>query len=103
MNYYSGIGVLFLVLTHFYALSRKDLPSLARLFFHTLLVSLLFFWHLAPLVIYIVVMGARLLSQTCEHFREGKGLGRCILRGVILALPTVPARSALSCVPRCPR
>ncbi len=89
LNYYSGIGLAFLVLAHLDRLSRQERPSLAGLVLHAGLVALLFFWHLAAVFIYGAVAGCLILARTWPRLREKPwhGLGRAVLFG----WPLLPA------------
>lgn len=90
-NYYSGLGLTFAALAHFTRLMRRDRPTVLGLLLHTLLVSLLFLWHLAVWGNYGVVMGCILLAHCWDRLREVGGWGVCLRRAVVLALPSVPS------------
>lgn len=90
LNYYTGVGLAFLVLVHFTATSRKEPPGFLDLALHTALVSLLFFWHLSAVVIYGVVMA----SQNAIRLWQGWSAGTfkaSFTRAVLLSLPMLPS------------
>jgi hypothetical protein len=91
LNYYSGLGLAFLALVHFDFLCRQPNLRFSGLFVHTGLVTLLFFWHLAPLAIYGVLMSCHVLVDVWQRRQDGSPFGKCLLRGVLLMAPMVPA------------
>ena len=90
LNYYSSVGLAFLVLFHFGAISARKQPRALDLVFHTLLVTLLFLWHLAGFVIYGVVMGCQLTAKTWQGYRSKTPLWQNVVPQVFLALPALP-------------
>jgi hypothetical protein len=90
LNYYSGFGLTFLVLAHFVYLSRRERLSLRSLLLHSLLIALLFLWHLSLWGIYGVVMGCHWIA---DSRRWNRGIGQKLL----LLLPVLPSLGLLAC------
>lgn len=82
-NFYSGLGVMFAALAHFSRMLRRDRLHLVELLGHSLLVTLLFLWHLAVWGDYGLVMGCLLLGWWIERRR--------FLRALVLVLPSLPS------------
>jgi hypothetical protein len=91
LNYYSGMGLAFLALAHFDRLARAPRLALAPLLLHALVVLLLFFWHLAPWVVYCVIMECYLLVLSWDRYRAEGDFGAALARGLGLMLPLLPA------------
>ena len=90
LNYYSGLGLAFLVLAHFIHLNRKPRPGVVELAAHSFLVVLLFFWHLAALVVYGVLAGCYFLSDVASRRQDWKWNG-FLWRLAAFGLPMLPA------------
>lgn len=91
LNYYSGVGLAFLVLVHLLRLDRRPRPGVVGLLLHTALVTLLFFWHLAAVVIYAVVGGCLVVARLWCMYRAGRGGASVLRRGLLFAAPLLPA------------
>jgi hypothetical protein len=90
LNYYSGLGIAFLIVTHFLLILRADRPSVWQLGLHTLLVTLLFFWHLALWGVYGVIMFCHLAVDTRQR-RQRDQTSLPLERALRLLLPTLPS------------
>ena len=58
INYHSGIGISFFVLTHFLRIKDRRYIDFFDIFFHTTLVTLLYFWHLFAFGIYCIIVSS---------------------------------------------
>jgi hypothetical protein len=90
LNYYSGIGLTFLVIAHLRHLDQQVRPTIPFLVIHCLLVVLLFFWHLAAVFIYGVLLAVTVLIKLIDALRDGRGFFHSVMRAVILCLPMLP-------------
>lgn len=88
LNYYSGVGLAFLVLAHHVRLARRERVSAAGLLLHAALVVLLYFWHLAPWVLYCVIVGCRVAA---DLFRGPGGARSRLTCGALALAPLTPA------------
>lgn len=88
-NFYSGLGLTFAALAHFSRLLRR--PTIPGLLLHTLLVTLLFLWHLAVWGNYGVIMCCLLVAHCSARLREGAEWGATLRHAVILLLPSLPS------------
>jgi hypothetical protein len=91
LNYYSSVGLAFLVVVHLRYLDRRGKPTIQALLIHAALVVLLFFWHLAAVFIYGVLLAAISVTRLLDAWRRGQGLGRSVLHAGVLCLPVLPA------------
>jgi hypothetical protein len=91
LNYYSSIGLAFLAVVHFNSLSRQERPSPLGIVLHGVLVTLVFFWHLAAIAIYGVLIGSQVAVQAWLRYRNHVSLKSCILRALVLVAPMLPA------------
>jgi hypothetical protein len=91
LNYYSAVGLAFLVLFHFGVISSRKQPRAFDLLLHALLVASLFLWHLAGFVIYGIVMGARVAARLWQGYRDKLPLRQTVMPQVLLALPALPS------------
>lgn len=92
LNYFSGFGLAFLVLVHFEVLVREKRPIAVHVFIHALFVTTLFFWHLAALAIYAVVMACRVAVLLLYGLLdERQPVWRMLARGVVLSIPMLPS------------
>ncbi len=90
LNYYTGVGLAFLVLVHFIATARRTRPAVLALLLHAALVTLLFFWHLAAVLIYGVVMAAYNAEILWDSWRS-RTFKSGLMRAFVLSLPIVPS------------
>jgi hypothetical protein len=90
LNYYSGVGLTFFVVVHLRYLDRRSGPTIKPLLFHTALVVLLFFWHLAAVFIYGVFLAAVVLGRLADRWRSGPRVAGSVVRAVVLCLPMLP-------------
>jgi hypothetical protein len=91
LNFYSGVGLAFLVLAHHLRLNRQErLPPLGLLV-HALLVALLFLWHLAAWGTYGVLVGCHLLTDTVARCRRDGRPGPALARAALWGLAVVPS------------
>jgi hypothetical protein len=90
LNYYSGVGLAFLVAVHLRYLDRRGEPTIQSLLVHTVLVVLLFFWHLAAVFIYGVLLTVVVMTRLVDTWRSGYGVARSVMRGAVLCLPMLP-------------
>ena len=89
LNYYSAVGLAFLVLAHHLRLSSpQDRVPVGGLLLHAALVVLLYFWHLAPWVLYCVIVGCRVAA---DLFRGPDGVRRAYSAGACALAPLVPS------------
>ena len=91
LNYYSGLGLAFLTLTHYCSLRDRSSVLPRQLVLHTALVTLLFFWHLAPWGIYCVMMGCHTLVRGAEEYLRWRAIGPCLARAMLYALSVIPS------------
>jgi hypothetical protein len=82
LNFYSGFGLAFLILVHFTWIHRQERLPIGQMVLHAVLVTLLFFWHLAPWMIYVAIAGCHFLATAIVRYRNGERLraliGRCL-------------------------
>jgi hypothetical protein len=91
LNFYSGVGLAFLVLVHFTWLQANERPPVGQIVLHALLVALLFLWHLAPWMIYVVIALSHFLANSAVgYFRQGRR-SVMIRRGLVVAVTLVPS------------
>jgi hypothetical protein len=90
LNYYSGVGLAFLVAAHLRYLDQLARITISSLLIHTALVVLLFFWHLAAVVIYGVLLTVVVLTRLAEKWRSGHGVAQSVMRAAVLCLPMLP-------------
>lgn len=88
LNYYSAVGLAFLVLAHHLRLARRERVPVGGLLLHAALVVLLYFWHLAPWVLYCVIVGCRVAG---DLVRGPDGVRARLLRGARALAPIVPS------------
>jgi hypothetical protein len=93
LNYYSGFGLAFLVAVHLRYLDWRAQPTIQSLLVHTALVVLLFFWHLAAIFIYGVLLAVTVVTRLVDTWRSGQGFARSVLRATVLCLPMLPVIS----------
>jgi hypothetical protein len=91
LNYYSGFGLTFLVLTHYLRLAEMERIRPIELAAHALLIALLFLWHLAPWGLYGVIMACHALAGAWVQLRGGTGLAKALRRPLMFAAATVPS------------
>lgn len=91
LNYYSGVGLAFLVVVHLRRLDRQGRLSVAGLLVQTGLAALLFFWHLAAVFIYGVLAGTLALERGLAQRRAGRPLADCAAQAAMLLAPLIPA------------
>lgn len=90
LNYYSGVGLAFLVLVHLGRLSRSVSPPLSGLAVHALLLAGLFLWHLAAVVLYGAVAFCLVLERARALRQIGERPADCARYAIRLWLPMVP-------------
>jgi len=90
LNFYSGFGLAFLVLCHYLWLQQQTALRPWHLLLHTVLVAVLFLWHLSAWGIYGVLMGCRLLAGLVQTARE-KGVSACMRPLLTSVLPVLPS------------
>jgi hypothetical protein len=91
LNYYSGVGVAFLVAVHLRHLDRRGEKTIWALLVHAGLLVLLFFWHLAAIFIYGVLLAIVAVTRLVKERQAGQHVIRSVMRAVVLCLPMVPA------------
>jgi hypothetical protein len=91
LNYYSGFGLTFLVLTHYLRLAELKRIKPIELVGHSLLIALLFLWHLAPWGLYGVIMACHALAGAWVQLRGGATLTTALRRPLIFAAATIPS------------
>jgi len=91
LNFYTSVGVAFLALFHFGIIAARPQPRVLDLALHALLVTLLFFWHLAGFAIYGIVMASQVATRAWQKYRSGAPLWQCIWPQFLLGLPALPA------------
>ena len=91
LNYYSGVGLTFLVLTHYLRLADLQRIRSIEWAAHALLIALLFLWHLAPWGLYGVILGCHTVARAWTQYRGGAGLTVSLRRPIIFAAATVPS------------
>ena len=91
LNYYSGVGLGFLVLAHHLHLSRRERLPLLGLLGHALLVTLLFLWHFAVWGTYGVLLGCHLLADILARWSKERRVGPALARAAAWGLTTVPS------------
>jgi hypothetical protein len=96
LNYYLGIGLAFLALAHYSHLSRKESAGLFPWVLHTVLVTAVFFSHLAAWGIYLLVMACLLLGRTGRRYGQTHRIGPCLRPVVVSALAVVPTLGLLA-------
>jgi len=75
LNYYSGFGLAFMLLTHGVRLQRRETARVWEWPLHATLVALLFLWHLAAWGIYGVLMGSHVAVELATCNRQGASVG----------------------------
>jgi hypothetical protein len=90
LNYYSGVGLCFLALTHYLALRDRPGTPWLGLALHAALVTLLFFWHLAPFVIYGLFVACDLATTAGAAWIRQRRLWAGLARLWPFVLPLVP-------------
>lgn len=103
LNYYSGLGLAFLVLTHFIWSHKQQRIPWGALVLHSFLVTLVFVWHLAPWGIYGVIMGCYLLANGWEVIRTEGKIRETLRRTLLFILPCLPSLILLGWVLAQPR
>jgi hypothetical protein len=88
LNYYSGVGLAFLAAAHLRRLERQSSIHILEYLFHILLVTLLFFWHLAIVFTYGLLTGSLILWSSWQRFRQGE---RFVWKALYLGAPLIPA------------
>ena len=88
LNYYSAVGLAFLVLAHHLRLSKRERVPVGGLLLHAALVVLLYFWHLAPWVLYCIIVGCRVAA---DLFRGPDDFWARLVRAVRALAPLVPS------------
>ena len=91
LNYYSGLGLAFLLLTHGVRLQTRQAPRAWEWLAHALLVALLFLWHLAAWGIYGVLMGSRVAVELYQLWRQGVGAKALCLRALAFVAVCLPS------------
>jgi hypothetical protein len=91
LNFYSGFGLAFLVLVHFTWIHRQERLPIGQLMLHASLVTLLFLWHLAPWMIYVVVAACFLLARSAACYWKQGGPRLVLYRGLSIAATLVPS------------
>jgi len=93
LNFYTSVGLAFVALFHFGVIAARPQPRVLDLVLHALLVTLLFFWHLAGFGIYGIVMAAQMATRAWQRVRSrGRApFWQCIWPQVLLGLPALPA------------
>jgi hypothetical protein len=91
LNHYSGLGLAFLVLTHYLWLAKQERIRPLGLVVHAALVALLLLWHFAPFGVYCVVLACHLAVTTWQRWRMAGGWIQPLGRAALLALPLLPA------------
>jgi len=91
LNYYSGLGIAFLAITHQIRLNRAARPRVWELLLHCVLVTLLFLWHMAPWVIYGVITGCHLGVEAIQRISQKNGWQKLFQRALLLGLPSIPS------------
>jgi hypothetical protein len=89
LNWYSGVGVAFLVLAHQHLIAARRRRAWHQLLLHSALIALLFLWHLSAWAVYVVVMGSRLSIEvlngaTQSQTRRERLFGVLWLAGTII-------------------
>jgi hypothetical protein len=95
LNFYSGFGLAFLVLVHFAWLNRHERLPIGPTVLHAALVALLFFWHLAPWMIYMVVAYCYFLAGAIRNWRQERTA--VIWRGLGVAAALFPSLALFAC------
>jgi hypothetical protein len=88
INYYSGVGLAFLVLTHYLRMADSERLRPAEVAGHSGMVALLFLWHLAPWGLYVVVSGCHALANAWTGYPNRASALRRVL---VLAAASVPS------------
>jgi hypothetical protein len=91
LNFYTSVGLAFVVLFHFGVVAARPQPRIFDLVLHALLVTLLFFWHLAGFAIYGIVMAAQVATRAWQRYRKKAPIWQCIWPNALLGLPALPA------------
>lgn len=91
LNYYSGLGLAFLLLAHGLRLQRGQGARSWEWLAHALLVALLFLWHLAAWGIYGILMGSHVIADLAARHRSGAPLGVLAKRGLALLAVCLPS------------
>jgi hypothetical protein len=91
LNYYSGVGLAFLVAAHLRYLDRQGKPTVTALLVHAALLVLLYLWHLAAIFIYGVVLVATIITKLLETWRTTQNFVRPVVHCVLLGLPILPS------------
>lgn len=89
LNYYSGLGLAFLVLVHFKHMWYRSHFVFTDLIFHTLLVCILFLWHLSAWGIYGLIMFCHILVDSFDRYRQQKNLSLILARAFTALLPAL--------------
>ncbi|MCI0681476.1 MAG: hypothetical protein L0Y71_05175 [Gemmataceae bacterium] len=82
LNYYSGLGLAFLLLTHGVRMHRRQSVRGWEWLVHAALVALLFLWHLAAWGMYGVLMGSHVIADLVTRYRGGSTMG-VLAKGVV--------------------
>ena len=91
LNYYSGVGLAFLVAAHLRYLDRQAKLTVMALVVHAALIVLLYVWHLAAILIYGVVLVATIMTKLLETWRTKEDFVRPVLHCALLGSPVLPA------------
>ena len=91
LNYYSGVGLAFLVAVHLRYLDRRGELTILAMLVHAALVVLLFFWHLAAIFIYGVLLAAVAVTRLVDTRGSGQGFLRPVRHAGVICLPMLPA------------
>lgn len=87
INYYSGLGLAFLVLVHFRYYWYKPKIQIIDLVLHTSFVFVLFLWHLADWAIYGLIMLSHVLVDSIKQYSLTHEFKPIIWRAFVAALP----------------
>ena len=91
LNSYSGFGLAFLVLTHYCLLRDSRTVLSGQILLHAAVVTLLFFWHLAPWGIYCVMIGCHCLVRGVEDYLRLHAIRPCLARALPYAFSVFPS------------
>ena len=88
INCYAGLGATLLVFWNYRRLYEKRILTRTSIYFHTVLVTTLFFWHLTAIGLYFILVLGHLVFRA---IRDRMSSGRYLIRGTPLIISGIPA------------